>query len=136
MCKVSIGQVFQEEQKKSHYTGWSYGLSTQRVLKSLSSLHVSVMTIFPWSIWYKICSTKINALLAWIPIPWWFSRAPQIFYNLLLSQGKYVRIMLAYKDATLSPHASLMLDLKPGIAKRFQLVSNILEDPQHAYITH
>ena len=28
---------------------------------------------------------KINALLVWIPITWWFSRTPEIIHNLLLS---------------------------------------------------
>ena len=43
--------------------------------------------------------------------------------------------MWAYKDATSSPHAYLMLDLKPDTEGRFQLRSNILEDPQHVYVT-
>ena len=65
----------------------------KRVLKLLS-------IVYTWSSWQsfrdlshtKICSIKINTLLVWIPITWWFSRTPKIIHNLLLPQGKHARI--------------------------------------------
>ena len=45
-------------------------------------------------------------------------------------------LMWAYKDATSSPHSYLTLDLKPHTEERFRVQSNILEDPQHVYITY
>ena len=45
-------------------------------------------------------------------------------------------LMWAYKDATSSPHSYLMLDLKPDTEERLRVQSNILEDPQHVYITY
>ena len=44
--------------------------------------------------------------------------------------------MWAYKDAASSPHAHLMLDLKPDTEERFRMQSKILEDPQHVYIAY
>ena len=42
--------------------------------------------------------------------------------------------MWAYKDATLSPHTYLMLDLKPDTEERFQVQSNTLEAcTKHVY---
>ena len=45
-------------------------------------------------------------------------------------------LMWAYKDTTSSLHTYLMLDLTPDTEDRFRVRNNILEDPQHVYITH
>ena len=45
-------------------------------------------------------------------------------------------LMWAYKDATSYLHSYFMLDLKPDIEDRFRVPNNILEDPQHVYITY
>ena len=45
-------------------------------------------------------------------------------------------LMWAYKDATLSPHAYLMLNLKSDTEEKFRVRSNILESPKHVYITY
>ena len=45
-------------------------------------------------------------------------------------------LMWAYKNATSSRHSYLMLDVKPDTEERFRVRDNILEDPQHVYITY
>lgn len=50
--------------------------------------------------------------------------------------GKVKFLMWTYKDATSSSHTYLMLYLKPDTQERFRMSSNILKDPQNAYITH
>ena len=108
----------------------------QRALKLLNCLYVVVMTTFLRSISHKICSIKINVLLVWIPISWWFWRTLETIHNFLLFQDKYVGIKWAYKEATLTPHTYLILDLKGDTKQSFWVRINILEDPQHVYIAH
>ena len=115
----------------------------QRVLKLLNCLQVVVMTIFLWSISHKIYSIKINALLTYIPITWWISRTPETIHNLLLSQDKYAwirwsslcRLTKAQHHLRI-PTWCLIWNHTLREVSNFRVRSNILEDPQHVYITH
>ena len=113
----------------------------QRLFKLLNCLHKVVMTIFLWSVLRKICSIKINALFRLN------SDYMVIFKNLqdnsqFATIARQVRpdkmkfLLWAYKDETSSLHTYLILYLKPDSEERFWERSNILEDLEHAYITH